>query len=182
MIYNPQKGASVLIDPINEVYITLKKGVPDFILKPTVTGGQFLGYLLQSRSSQYGVQPVYAHQLMSSMMGKGKVKAASADAQIMEQINTVRALKPPAEAPPHTDTAHKKRTATSPAASPLKFPRKEVGHGLVVPAASEVLTPKIPTIPSAAAETPVEKSPLDENSQDPPHICATGVGDCREMC
>ena len=162
----------MLIDPVKEVYVTLKKGVPDFTLKPMVTGGEFTGYLLQSKTSQYGVQPVWAHQLMSSMAAKSKLKPASANAEIMEQINAVRALKPPTEAPQNKETVPQKRSAPSPKASPLKAVKTcGLGHGLVVASPEEVLTPKILPRPSAAAESAPEKSPLEDNSQDLPRVC-----------
>ena len=116
------KLGTVMVDPVLEVFIPLKKGCPDYQITPSFVDGELRGYVVDSASRGYKVTPYWSHMLASSRRAQEASKNMDVQQQIAElkSQNPMMAVVPAVVHPgtPRTPRQARKRATPSPKTHP----------------------------------------------------------------
>lgn len=122
------KFGTVMVDPVKEVFIPLKKGCPDYHITPSFVDGQLRGYVVDSASHGYQVTPYWSHMLASSRRAQEASKSTEVQGQIaaLKSQNPSTAVLPPGT--PHTPKQLVRRTPkTTPSPKTHASPFRAMG-------------------------------------------------------
>ena len=122
------KFGTVMVDPVKEVFVPLKKGCPDYHITPSFVDGELRGYVVDSASHGYQVTPYWSHMLASSR----RAQEASKSTEVQGQIAALKSQNPSTAVllpgTPHTPKRVARRTPkTTPSPKTQASPFRAMG-------------------------------------------------------